>query len=392
MPRLTETRALRAKLPKKGTKFDWCSEVRTFGARYTPGSRTWVVYPRCTNGIRVMIALGAVGVLPFEGPPHRPGARDLAIAAITAARRGEDPRVAIGQANAPEGLTLAEVWQAYADAGFPKLKGTGRKRASTIKRDTDRYNYRIKPMLGGEAVSRIDTARVRRWLDTIEADGQRNHSLVLLKSLLSFAASRNLATTQAIAISAQKSKEMQNFYTTDELVRLDAAMVELMREKPERRMGFAALRLLLLTGARKGQILSLRWSDVDLKHGVLALEKDKTSENRRDILLLPEAVAILKGLPRRSSSFVFPADSKSGHTVNIEKHLNDAVERAGVNLHRIHDLRHSFASAAIRTGTSLYVTGQLLGHKQATTTQRYAHLEHDVAREALERIAKAIGG
>ncbi len=211
--------------------------------------------------------------------------------------------------------------------------------------------------------------------------------LVLLKSLMRFALSRGLATIQVIAITAQKSKEVQNFYTADELVRLDAAIVELMTEQPERRMGFAALRLLLLTGARKGEILSLRWAAVDLDHGLIALEKDKTSDNRRDILLLPEAVAILKQLPRTSSPFVFPAVSKTGHIAAIEKHRNDAVKRAGVSRHRIHDLRHSFASAAIKKGVSLYVTGKLLGHRQATTTQRYAHLEHDVARDALGKVA-----
>ncbi len=173
MPRLTQTRAERIKLPDTGAAFEFCSEVKGFGVRLTPGGRSYIVQLR-HNGKKLRLTLGAVGVVPFEGPPQRPGARDLAIAAITAARHGEDPREAIGQTKAPEGLTLAQVWQAYADAGFPKLKGTGRKRPSTIKADSDRYTSRVKPTLGNEAISRIDTARVRRWLDGIDADGQRN--------------------------------------------------------------------------------------------------------------------------------------------------------------------------------------------------------------------------
>ena len=92
-----------------------------------------------------------VGVLPFEGPPHAPGARDLALAAINAARRGEDPRTAIGRVKAPEaaevpkGPTLNDIWDAYEAAGFPKLSGTGRKRPSTVKADRYRYAWHLRP-------------------------------------------------------------------------------------------------------------------------------------------------------------------------------------------------------------------------------------------------------
>jgi integrase len=392
MPRLTETRALRATLPRKGQVIQRCSEIVGFGCRLTSkGARSWIVQCRL-NGQELRITLGAVGTLPFEGPPNKPGARDLAIAAITAARRGEDPRVAVGQVRAPEGLTLAEVWQSYVDAGYPKLRGVGHKRASTIKADTDRFNARVKPALGDEAVGRIDTARVRRWLDTIRSQGQRSHSLILLKSLLSFAASRGLATPHKIAITANRSREVQSFYKPDELAKLDETLAAMAAEKPAQILPLSALRLLIATGARLGEILSLRREAVDLDHGVLALERDKTSDNRRDILLTAKAVAILRALPRTKSRFVFFADSKSGHIVTLQKPWLAAIERAGVRRLRKHDLRHSFASTAIREGVSLYTVGKLLGHKQPTTTARYSHLEHDVARAALERIARATGG
>ena len=135
----------------------------------------------------------------------------------------------------------------------------------------------------------------------------------------------------------------------------------------------------------------LRWSDVDLQAGILHLERDKVSENRRDILLSPAAIAVLQGVPRSSSPFVFfAADSATGHVVSIEKAFHGAVARAGLRKVRIHDLRHSFASASIRGGNSLYVTGKLLGHRQPGTTARYAHLEHDVARAALDRVSQTL--
>jgi integrase len=387
MARLTESRSVRLKLPTSGQAFEWCDEVKGFGVRLTPGARSYIVQGRY-KGKKFRLTLGPVGTLSFEGPSHAPGARDLAIAALNAARRGDDPRGAIVKSKAAngDGPTLNDIWAAYQDAGYPKLRGTGRKRPTTIKADADRYAKHLAPSLGRQAVEAIDTAAVRRWLDGIKSDGQRNQCLVLAKSLLSFAAARGLAKPQTIALAAGKSKEVQNFYSAAELAKLDRAIVELIDEQPTRLLAYSALRLLLLTGARKSEVLSLRWTAVDLEHGVLALEHDKTSDNRRDILLKPAAVALLHKMPRTSSPFVFFGTSEAGHVRFVEKNFKASMERAGLRRVRIHDLRHSFASASIRSGNSLYVTGKLLGHRQATTTARYAHLEHSVSREALDRI------
>lgn len=390
MPRLTESRSARLKSPETGQAFEWCSEVKGFGVRLTPGSKSYVVQLRLGEKT-LRLTLGPVGVLPFEGPPHAQGARDLALAALNAARLGKDPRAAIGLSKEPDGVPLNTIWKTYEEAGQPKLKGVGKKRESTARTDRQRYNLLIKPALGSEAVHLIDTARVRRWLDTISTEGQRSHALVLVKALLSFARSRGLATPAEITIKATKSKEVQNFYRAEELQLLDATLVGLIAERPKQVLPFSALRLLIFTGARLGEILSLQWENVNLDNGVLHLEKDKTSENRRDILLTPAAVAVLGALPRRGNcQYVFFSDSARGYIVDVQKPFLEAVARAGLRRIRKHDLRHSFASAAIRLGVPLYTVGKLLGHKQAMTTQRYAHLEHDVAREALERVAKAI--
>src|SRR5262245_7563769 len=98
MPRLTTTRAERATLPQSGQSFLWCSELVGFGVRLLPsGARSWVVRVRHLNK-EVRLTLGAISALPFEGPDDHPGARDLARIAINAARRGVDPRIAIGRA------------------------------------------------------------------------------------------------------------------------------------------------------------------------------------------------------------------------------------------------------------------------------------------------------
>src|SRR5215204_6582239 len=130
MPRLTQTRAERAPLPASGQSFLWCSEVRGFGCRLTPGARSWIVQVRKPDGSKKRITLGAVGTLPVEGPPDAPGARDLAMAALNAARRGEDSAASIGRKRSPTGTTLNAAWDLYEAAGHPMLRGVGCKRAS----------------------------------------------------------------------------------------------------------------------------------------------------------------------------------------------------------------------------------------------------------------------
>ncbi|MEJ1938309.1 site-specific integrase, partial [Nostoc sp. NIES-2111] len=227
-------------------------------------------------------------------------------------------------------------------------------------------------------------------LDKIPSEGQRSHSLVLLKSILKFAEVRKLAEVKRIDIAPTKSREVQSFYQPAELALLDRAAADLISERPSLVLSMTAVRLLIATGARLSEVLTLQWSAVDLVHGVLALERDKSSVNRRDILLSPAAVEIIKALPRTSSPFVFPSDSKNGHLGALQKAWQLVVKRAGFRRLRLHDLRHSFASAGIASGLSLFQIGALLGHRQATTTARYSHLQRETSRAALDRISSAI--
>jgi integrase len=396
--RLTEFRASRLPLPKTDVpngapkqRFTFCSDIKGFGVRCTPGGRAYIVQLR-HNGRKIRITLGPVGTLPFEGPAHAPGARDLAITAITAARRGEDPYLAIGQRKQPAGLTMAQLWAAYQDAGYPRLKGTGHKRASTIKHDTSRYELYIGPRLGSQAVSAIDTAAARRWLDRIKRRGQRSQCLILLKALLKFARTRGLAPTNPIDIRADKSRQVQTFLTPEQLRSLNAACIALGAEQPERLAGFVALRVLIETGCRTSEVLSAQRRYFDPAQATLWLPTDKNSEDGREVLLSPAAVAALESLPVTSSPYLFPSRAKCGHMVTVQKHADDAFAKAGLARVRVHDLRHSFASTAVGDGVSLFVTGELLGHRDIASTKRYAHLARDRKRAALERVTATING
>ena len=151
----------------------------------------------------------------------------------------------------------------------------------------------------------------------------------------------------------------------------------------------AAIRLLLLTGCLKGEILNLRWSEVDLEAGELRLLESKTGP--RTIVLSPEAASVLLRTPRLAENpFVIPGKIGGKSMRNLNDPWDIICQRAGLEDMRLHDCRHSYASRALALGESLPMIGRLLGHTQVETTARYAHLARDSVRESAARVSDSI--
>ncbi len=151
----------------------------------------------------------------------------------------------------------------------------------------------------------------------------------------------------------------------------------------------AAIRLLILTGARKGEILGLKWDEVDFERGCLRLADSKTGA--RAIPLGAPALELLASLPRiEDNPHALPGDKEGGHLVGLQKAWERLRKRAGLEDVRLHDLRHSFASVAVAGGDSLYLVGKVLGHRKSATTERYAHLADDPLRAVADRTASTI--
>jgi integrase len=156
-------------------------------------------------------------------------------------------------------------------------------------------------------------------------------------------------------------------------------------------VAIAAIRLLILTGCREGEILSLRWDAVDFERGYLRLADTKTGRSVRP--LAQSAAALLATLPRISSNpFVLPGLKPGDHLKEIKRVWYAVRYAAGLDEVRLHDLRHSFASVPASSGESLLIVRALLGHKRASTTERYAHLADDPVRRAADRAASSIAG
>ena len=155
----------------------------------------------------------------------------------------------------------------------------------------------------------------------------------------------------------------------------------------------AAIRLLLFTGCRLREILHLKWEQVDLERGLLFLADSKTG--RKTVILNAPALAVLTRLDRLGS-YVVPGDDPEKPRADLKRPWEAVARRAGLDGVRLHDLRHTYASFGAGGGLGLPIIGKLLGHTQASTTQRYAHLDADPLRRASEaiggRIAAALEG
>lgn len=151
------------------------------------------------------------------------------------------------------------------------------------------------------------------------------------------------------------------------------------------------IRLLILTGARRGEIEGLKWSEVDFQYGMLRKATSKTGA--KIIPLARAAIHILEEQRRWASDnqlWVFPAQKGDGHFDGLSKEWRRIRHAAGIGDVRIHDLRHTFASFGASGGIGLPLIGGILGHRQASTTQRYAHLADTPLRRAADEIGRMI--
>jgi len=249
------------------------------------------------------------------------------------------------------------------------------------------------PALGDRPIDAIDRAAVAKLHHSLAATPrQANLLLSVLSKLMGWAAKRGLLPSEANpcrGIDRYKENKRERFLSAAELSRLGEALREAEPEKTLAPYAIAAIRLLLLTGARKNEILSLKWDYVDIDNRQLRLPRSKTSQ--KSIYLTAAVADILQSLPHvQGNPFVIAGEKPGAHLVNLQKSWNRIRARAGLEDVRLHDLRHSYASVGATGGLSLLYVGKLLGHTQASTTQRYAHLAEDPVRQAGEQISEAV--
>lgn len=225
-------------------------------------------------------------------------------------------------------------------------------------------------------------------IDGIKHAGRKStRTLGLLSGILSYAVSLNLLSENpAHGVERFPDQKNERFLNGSELTALGRALRD-ARGKGVNHNALDIIELLILTGARRGEIERLRWAEVDLSASQLNLADSKTGQKR--IPLNSSSLAVLAARNRQEGEqFVFPGGG--GHYVGTPRVWSTLRKKAGLGSVRLHDLRHSFASVGAMGGTPLLVIGALLGHRDHATTQRYAHLAADPVAAAAEDIGQRL--
>lgn len=233
----------------------------------------------------------------------------------------------------------------------------------------------LSPAFGARKLADIQRHEVEDWLHGLSEKGLApatcNRILAVFKTICSLAAMRGLLAGQSPCMGVSPFKihtQRERYLSRDEAQRLMRAL-----EKSDRLEAFA-LRLLLLTGARKSEILKARWENVrpDLRLLIVPLSK---SGKPRHILLSDAALEVLRAMPRTSGNpWLFPGHAPGKPLSDLYLFWNRLRRELGLADVRIHDLRHTFASFLVNAGHSLYEAQKMLGHSDPRTTMRYAHL------------------
>ena len=389
MARLTKQRvdaALR-KPPASGESYVWDREIPGFGLRIRPsGASAYVLLYRFAGRSRRM-TLGSGRVLtPDE-------ARKLARQALAAVAAGRDPAAERKQARQKRpAVTFADV----ADRWLVEHANT-RLKPSSLARAQGLLDHHVLPALGRLRIEDLERAHVARLHHAMRKNPvSANRARALVSAICNFAERvglRPVGTNPCRHVKPFPEEKRRRFLSSEELARLGDALDHLEREGtgPCDRQAVAAIRLLLLTGARAGEILSLRWEYVDLERGVLRLPTSKTGA--KEIQLGPAARAVLTGLREQAEAegYVIPGRVAGEPLKGLHRIWKRLLRSAAVDeTVRLHDLRRTAASAGASAGLALETVGQLLGHRQANTTKGYAYLFDEARREAAERLERQI--
>ena len=251
----------------------------------------------------------------------------------------------------------------------------------------------ILPAYGHLAVEEVDREHIADLHYELRAmPYQANRVLEIGKKLFNLAELWKLRTggNPCKFVRKYREKKRERFLTDDEFRRLGDILNEMEADKTLPAYPAAALRLLMLTGCRRNEIVTLKWEHVDLDEGEIRLRDSKTGA--RMVPLSPAAAQVLADLPRvEANPWVIPGFKPNGHLSDINHYWDRVRDRADLQDVRIHDIRHSFASRALALGESLSMIGKLLGHNKIDTTSRYAHLARDSIKASSARVADSIG-
>ena len=339
------------------------SELRGFGVRIAPCGRKRFFLHVQHEGTRVWRDCGDAATVPVTD------ARARAVAERAALCGG--------------GAAISVPFEVVAEEVFKRYGRRWKPRTFTVNQSYCRLQ--ILPWFRGTPVAAITERDVQAWFASLRATpASADRALPVLSVILRQAeiyGYRPEDSNPCLGIRRYRRRGRERFLGPEELRRLGVA---LDRHTARRPLAAAAIRLILLTGCRKGEILDLRWTDY--REGRLFLRDSKTGP--RTVWLSAPAREVLDALPR-SARQIF---STSWQRLWLQHDWEIIRKVAGLDDVRLHDCRHTYASIAMLHGESLRVIGQLLGHRLPATTLKYVHLADTTARAAVESLAGVLAG
>jgi len=400
----------------------WCGSLPGFGVSVRPSGSKSFILQYDFGGRRGVTRRVTIGV--YGKPWTVEQARKEAEPILRNAKSGIDHAGVKAKRRAE--MTVAELCDEYV------AEGCEHKKASTVSTDKGRIERHIKPLLGTMKIGDVRRGDIEKFMRAVAngktatdvktkahgraivtgGKGAATRTVRLLGGIFSYAVKHEyLKENPRSGVKVYADGKGERFLSPDEITQLGAALREAETiglpwqlkdgpnakhtpKKGDRREviaphAVAAIRLLMLTGCRAGEILSLQWSHVDLERGILNLPTSKTGAKK--VLIGAAALKVLAELPRlKDNPYVIVGEAEGKPRSDLKRPWKRITNHAALTDLRLHDLRHSFASIGVASNLGLSIVGKLLGHASPQTTARYAHIADSAERRALNEIESMI--
>jgi len=363
--------------------FLWDTDLNGFGLKVTPSNSKIYILQYRMGGRGSPSRRYTIGK---HGAWTPDSARKESTRLLGLIASGTDPAEA--KRKDKTGLTLT----AFAEHYLTQYAEPHKKPRSVVEDRRNLYKL-VLPTLGVRRVDKITRAHIAKLHhDLRETPVAANRVLAVLTTLFNLAerwGHRPEGSNPCRHIQKYKEHKRKRYLSEAELICLGEVLTKAEQNKTHSPSVLAAIKLLIFLGARRSEVLTLKWDYVDLGTKCLRLPDSKTGS--KTIHLNAPALAVLDALPRiEGNPYVLPGIKRASHLVNLQTAWQEIRKEVNLEDVRLHDLRHSFASVAAGAGMSLPTIGALLGHHDSSTTNRYAHLDQDPLKKANDEIGDRI--
>ncbi len=356
---------------EKNEQLIWDSELKGFGVRVFPtGRRTYFVQYRNQFGGTRRKKIGVHGIITADQ------AREEAKKLLGDVAKGGDPS---------QGFQKAKLKQSFEELAneYIEMHAKTNKKPKSLREDQKMLENIILKRLGGKKVEEITSYDIQQLHHELrETTYMANRVRALLHKMFNLAIQWQWIIVNPVSgIKKYQEYKRERWLNDEELQRLHDVL-----DRYHNQSVANAIRLLVLTGARKNELLSATWDQFDLEKGVWTKPAHSTKQKKMEHLpLSTQVISLLKEMVEKATtSYLFPGKIPEKPVQDIKKAWHTISTQADLEKVRIHDLRHTHASHLVSSGLSLSIVGKLLGHTQASTTQRYAHLADEPLRNAAE--------